>query len=253
MKISVVVPAYNEEHRILPSLQRVLAYLEAHHSGFEVLVIDDGSRDRTAAVVRDAFGTRQELRLLEYGRNRGKGYAVRYGALRAQGDLVLFTDADLSTPIEELDKMLPLLEQGADLVIGSRAHAHSDIRRHQHLFREAAGKLFNVCVRLIVRLPFHDTQCGFKVFRRSSMQAVLQHLQVDRFAFDVELIAVALALGRRVKDVPVVWVNSPASTVTLWSGLEAYGELFAIRRRARRLTAEHARAGEHAAAPPTAQ
>lgn len=252
MKISVVVPAYNEEHRILPSLQSVFAYLEARGQAFEVLVVDDGSRDRTAAVVREAFGPRGELRLLEYGHNRGKGYAVRYGALRAQGDLVLFTDADLSTPIEELDKMLPLMEEGYDLVIGSRAHAQSEVRRHQHLFREGAGKLFNICVRLVVRLPFHDTQCGFKVFRRSTMQPVLQHLQVDRFAFDVELIAVALALGRRVNDVPVVWVNSPASTVTLWSGLEAYTELFAIRRRARRLMAEHARAGEHAPAPPSA-
>lgn len=246
MKISIVVPAYNEARRILPSLQRIFAYMDAAHPDFELLVVDDGSSDGTAETVRQSFGERRELQILGYGDNRGKGFAVRYGALRAQGELVLFSDADLSTPIEDLDKMLPLMDKGYDLVIGSRAHAQSDIREHQRIFREAAGKLFNVFVRLIVRLPFHDTQCGFKLFRRDAMRAVLDNLAIDRFAFDVELIAVAQALGCRIADVPVVWVNSPESTVSFWRGAEAYTELFGIRKRARRLRDQRSRAAAQA-------
>ncbi|HVM96259.1 MAG TPA: dolichyl-phosphate beta-glucosyltransferase [Candidatus Acidoferrales bacterium] len=241
MKISVVLPAYNEALRILPSLERIFVYMRESHPDFEVIVVDDGSGDNTSEAIRQRFGDRPELQVQRYEKNRGKGHAVRYGASRANGDLVLFSDADLSTPIEDLDKMLPLMQQGYDLVIGSRAHAQSEIRQHQHFLREAAGKFFNVCVRLLVGLPFHDTQCGFKIFRRNSMRPVLEQLQIDRFAFDVELVALALAMGLKVGDVPVVWSNSPASTVSFWSGLEAYTELFAIRRRARRIRAERTR------------
>ncbi|MBI3786172.1 MAG: glycosyltransferase family 2 protein [Deltaproteobacteria bacterium] len=241
MKISIVLPAYNEALRILPSLQRIFAFMQEHHPDFEVIVVDDGSSDDTSDVVRRTFGNRHQLSVLSYGGNRGKGFAVRYGAGRAVGEVVLFSDADLSTPVEDIDKMLPFMEQGYDLVIGSRAHAGSEIRQHQHFAREIAGKFFNVCVRLIVGVPFHDTQCGFKLFRRESMRPVLEQMKIDRFAFDVELVALAMAMGRKVGDAPVVWSNSPASTVSFWSGLEAYTELFAIRRRARRIRAELAR------------
>jgi dolichyl-phosphate beta-glucosyltransferase len=237
MKLSVVVPAYNEAHRILPSLDRILEYLDQHHPDHEVLVVNDGSTDDTVPVIERRFGTRPDLRLLSYGSNRGKGYAVRYGALEARGDVVLFSDADLSTPIAELDKMLPLLGQGYDMVIGSRAHAQAEIREHQPFYREGAGKLFNLLVRLIVGLTFRDTQCGFKLFRRDVMLPVLRRLAIDRFAFDVELIALAQAAGLRVAEAPVVWINSPASTVGLWSGVQAYLDLLRIRRRARRLAA----------------
>jgi dolichyl-phosphate beta-glucosyltransferase len=252
MKISVVLPAYNEARRILPSLEQIYAYMQARHPEFEIIVVDDGSSDDTAAAVRRHFADRPQLQVLAYDINRGKGYAVRYGALRAAGDLVLFSDADLSTPIEDLAKMLPLMQQGYDLVIGSRADKRSEIRQHQRFFRESAGKLFNVCVRLIVGLPFHDTQCGFKIFRRDSLRPVIERLEIDRFAFDVELIAVALAMGLKVADVPVIWVNSPASTVSFWRGVEAYTELFSIRRRARRVRAEQVSPGGHAAAHPPA-
>jgi dolichyl-phosphate beta-glucosyltransferase len=236
MKLSVVVPAYNEAHRILPSLERIFAYLHAQHADFDVLVVDDGSTDDTVGVTRQRFGAREPLRIVSCGANRGKGYAVRQGAAQARGDIILFSDADLSTPIEELEKMLPLLEQGYDMVIGSRAHAQADIREHQPFYREGAGKLFNLLVRIVVGGPFRDTQCGFKLFRREAIVPILPHLQIDRWAFDVELIAVAQALGLKVAEVPVTWSNSPTSTVGFWQGGRAFLDLVRIRRRARRLS-----------------
>lgn len=235
MTLSVVVPAYNEERRILPSLRSIFAHLDKHHPEGEVIVVDDGSEDRMVARIQEEFGDRVGLRVLTVRPNRGKGFAVRRGILEATGDAVLVSDADLSTPIEEVERMLPLLDQGYDLVIGSRAHRNSDIQRHQNWLREAAGKFFNRCVRFVVGLPFHDTQCGFKLLRRDTMRPVIEALTIDRFAYDVEMIAVALAMGRRATDVPVTWINSPASTVTLWRGLEAYLELWRVRRHARRL------------------
>jgi dolichyl-phosphate beta-glucosyltransferase len=243
MKFSVVVPAYNEAHRILPSLERIFTYMDARHPDYEVLVVDDGSADNTVAVVQARFGGRPQLRLIACGSNRGKGYAVRHGTAHAAGDTVLFSDADLSTPVEEVEKMLPLLETGYDIVIGSRAHAQAEIRQHQPLYREAAGKLFNVLVRLVVGGPFRDTQCGFKLFRREAVRSLLPHLQIDRWAFDVELIAMAQAWGLRVAEVPVIWSNSPTSTVGMWQGAQAYLDLLRIRQRARRLRAVARAAG----------
>ncbi len=234
---SVVVPAYNEAQRILPSLDRIVAYMEQHHPDFEVLVVDDGSTDGTAEVIRRRFGEHPRLRIVSYGANRGKGYAVRYGARQAAGDLILFSDADLSTPIEDMEKMRPLIQQGYDVVIGSRAHSNAEIRLHQPLYREIAGKLFNLFVRLVVGGRFRDTQCGFKLFRRDAVVPLLDHLEVDRWAFDVELIAIAMASGLRVGEVPVVWTNSPTSTVGLWQGAQAYADLLRIRQRANRLRA----------------
>ncbi len=235
MKLSVVVPAFNESRRILPSLERIFSYLEAQPYDYEVLVVDDGSTDATAAVVRERFGQRAMLRVLSYTPNRGKGYAVRFGVLQARGDWVLLTDADLSTPIEELPKLTAALEQGFDLAIGSRALPGSEVRKRQNLLRERAGKLFNWWVRLVVGLPFHDTQCGFKLFQRERLAPVWEQLSVERFAFDVELLAVALALGRKVAEVPVIWMNVPDSTVSLWRGVEAYLEVWRIRKHVREL------------------
>lgn len=237
MKLSVVVPAFNEARRILPSLERTLAYLDSQPYSYEVLVVDDGSTDSTAAVVRERFGTHSALQVLSYQPNRGKGHAVRWGTLRAKGEWVLVTDADLSTPIEELPKLAEALERGFDLAIGSRAVPGAEVRKRQNLLRERAGKLFNWWVRWLVGLPFHDTQCGFKLMQRERMQPVVEQLSVDRFAFDVELIALALAMGRRVTEVPVVWCHVPDSTVSLWRGIEAYLEVWRIHRRVRALRA----------------
>ncbi len=250
MKLSIVVPAYNEAQRILPSLERVFTHMDAQQRAYEVLVVDDGSTDDTAVVVRQRFGDRPQLHLLSYGANRGKGYAVRFGCMHATGDAVLFSDADFSTPIEEVDKMLPLLDQGYDMVIGSRAVKGAEIRERQPFYREAAGKLFNLLVRVLVAPEFHDTQCGFKCYRREPMRPVLERQQIDGFAFDVELIALARAAGLHVVEVPVVWVNSPTSKVGLGGGLAAFVDLIGIWRRAHKTAAAHARAGDRAHVPP---
>jgi len=253
MKLSIVIPAYNEAQRILPSLERLFAYMEVHHPSYEVLLVDDGSTDGTATVVQQRFGDRPALRLLSYGGNRGKGYAVRFGGTHTTGDVVLFSDADFSTPIEEVEKMLPLLEQGYDMVIGSRAIAGAEIRTHQPFYREVSGKLFNLLVRLLVAPEFHDTQCGFKCYRPEPMLPVLQRQQIDGFAFDVEMIALARAAGLKVAEVPVVWINSPTSKVGLAGGLAAFGDLIGIRRRARSTAAAvAARAAEQLHVPPPA-
>jgi dolichyl-phosphate beta-glucosyltransferase len=249
MKLSIVVPAYNEAQRILPSLDRLFAYLQGWPDAYEVLVIDDGSTDDTAAVVRARYGDRSQLRLLSYGGNRGKGYAVRYGAGQATGEVVLFSDADFSTPIEEVEKMLPLLASGYDMVIGSRAAQGAEIRARQPFYREGAGKLFNLLVRLLVAPEFHDTQCGFKCYRREPMRAVIERLQIDGFAFDVEMIALARAAGLRIAEVPVIWVNSPTSKVGMAGGLAAFVDLVGIRRRARASAVAHARAAERVSPP----
>ncbi len=233
MKLSVVIPAFNEVTRIPPTLERIFAHLDERHPDYEVLVVDDGSTDGTAGVIRQRFGNRPQLRILSYGGNRGKGYAVRYGAVRAAGDVVLMSDADLSTPIEELEKMLPLLEQGYDLVIGSRALAQSEIRKRQPFYREGGGKFFNLLVRVVVLWDFHDTQCGFKLFRRDPLMPVLQHQQIDGFAFDVEMIALAKSIGLKVAETPVVWINSPTSRVRMGAALRAFADLLFIRKRVR--------------------
>jgi dolichyl-phosphate beta-glucosyltransferase len=215
MKISVVVPAFNEARRILPSLEQIFPFMEARHPDYEVVVVDDGSTDETVALVRRHFGQRPQLRIASYAVNRGKGYAVRYGAEQATGEVVLFTDADLSTPIEEIDKLLPYIEEGYDLVMGTRAHPAADVRIRQPFYREYGGKMFNVLIRLLLLKGFHDTQCGFKIFRRASVLPILSRQRVDRFAFDVELVYLAQAAGLRIADVPVVWMNSPESKMGL--------------------------------------
>lgn len=215
MKISIVVPAFNEARRILPSLEQIFPYMDKQHPDYEVLVVDDGSTDETASLVRRRFRDRPQMRLLSYGGNRGKGYAVRYGAEQATGDVVLFTDADLSTPIQELDKLLPKVLEGYDVVMGTRAHPESDIRIRQPFYRDYGGKLFNGMIRVLLLPDFRDTQCGFKVFRRQPMLPVLRRQRIDRFAFDVELVYLARQAGLKIADVPVVWMNSPESKMGL--------------------------------------
>jgi len=235
MMLSIVVPAYNETGRILPSLESILDYMARHHPSFEVLVVDDGSSDGTADVVASRFANDANVRVLGYATNRGKGYAVRYGLQHARGEWVLFSDADLSTPIDQLEKMLVETERGADVVIGSRAHGGAEIRERQPFFREAGGKLFNVLVRWLVLPDLRDTQCGFKLFRRASVTPVLEDLQIDGFAFDVELLALVRAAGARIVEVPVIWTNSRSSRVRMSAAARAYFDLLRIRRRARAL------------------
>lgn len=235
MKLSVVVPAYNETQRILPSIDAIVRYLAEHHPDFEVVVVDDGSSDGTAQLVSESFARDGRVRVLSYTPNHGKGFAVRFGLRHALGELVLFSDADLSTPIDQVERMLAEIERGADIVIGSRAHQEAEIRARQPFYREAGGKLFNLMVRLLVLRDLRDTQCGFKLFRRIIVTPILEDLHTDGFAFDVEILALARATGARIVEVPVVWINSPSSRVRLSAAAWAYVDLIDIRRRARAL------------------
>jgi dolichyl-phosphate beta-glucosyltransferase len=229
--LSVVIPAYNEETRIGASLERIRAYLASKPFAAEVVVVDDGSSDRTSEAARRALPAGPPLRVIRLEANRGKGYAVRTGVLAAAGEAVLFTDADLSTPVEELDKFLPRLDEGADVVIGSRAVPGCDIRVRQARPRQAMGKFFNRLVRLFVMDGCRDTQCGFKLFRRKAALDIFSRLETPGFAFDVEVLLLARRLGYRVAEVPVVWCDSRPSRVRIVSG--SWGmlrELLTIRR-----------------------
>lgn len=233
MKLSIVVPAYNETQRILPTLESILSYASQRADDFELLVVDDGSSDGTADLVRETFGSDPHLRVLSYSPNRGKGHAVRYGLQHASGEWILFSDADLSTPIQEVEPMLAAGRNGADIVIASRALGDAEIRERQPFYREAGGKVFNLMVRLLVLPDLHDTQCGFKLFRRDAITPVLDALEIDGFAFDVEILALARAAGARIVEVPTVWTNSPSSRVRMSAAARAYVDLLKIRRRAR--------------------
>jgi dolichyl-phosphate beta-glucosyltransferase len=237
MSISIVIPAYNEENRLMGSLDRIVAFMDAQHPDYEIVVVDDGSSDATATRVRERIARYPKLRLEGYSENRGKGYAIRWGVQRATGDLILFSDADLSTPIEELDKLLPPLRDGADIVIGTRAHPESDVRVRQPLYRDRAGKLFNALVRTLLLPALNDTQCGFKIFRRATVLPIVPELYVNRFAFDVEILYLADQRGLRIAEVPVIWINSPDSRVRFTQGLAAFAELWRIRQRHRRASA----------------
>jgi dolichyl-phosphate beta-glucosyltransferase len=231
LELSIVVPAFNEEQRLAKSLQSIRAYLKSRSLRAEVLVIDDGSTDATAKVVEVSRTGFPELRLISNGRNHGKGFSVRHGMLEARGEIALFTDADLSTPIEEADKLLAVLRDGAyDGAIGSRALDRSLIEVHQPAFRERAGMIFNHIVRRIIGLPFQDTQCGFKAFRREKARVIFQQQRTEGFGFDPEILLLAQQKGLRIAEVPVRWAHNPATKVNLFGdGLRMFLELLAIR------------------------
>jgi len=211
--ISVVVPAYNEENRLTPTILRIHDYLRDAGEPFEIIVVDDGSRDGTLAVARGLADRLPELRVLSYSENRGKGFAVRAGALQARGEAVLFTDADLSTPIEELAGLQGAIEGGAQVAIASRYLALSHIDVRQPLSRRYLGRVFNLVIGLLGVRGFSDTQCGFKLFRLVEARRIFSRLKTRGFAFDVEALLWARRLGYRIVEVPVRWANSSNSRV----------------------------------------
>ena len=213
MALSVVIPAYDEALRIGPTLVRINGYLKGRGAPFEIIVVDDGSRDNTKEVVANAMRTMPSIRLVENGINRGKGYSLRNGFLNSRGGLVLFCDADLSTPIEEVEPFIAEVGRGMDIVIGSRALSGSHIVKRQPLYRMLMGKTFNKFVRLFLIDGIADTQCGFKLLRRDTCGMIVSRLTVERFAYDVELLFLARKYGLRVAELPVMWMNSPDSKV----------------------------------------
>jgi dolichyl-phosphate beta-glucosyltransferase len=229
--LSIVIPAYNEEKRIGLSLEKVLGYLKTKPFASELIVVDDGSWDRTAEIAGGALEGRLPFRIIRFDSNHGKGYAVKAGVLASAGQVILFTDADLSTPIAEFDRFLPRLDEGYDVVIGSRALPGCDIRVRQAAPREALGRLFNRLVRLSVMKGCPDTQCGFKAFRRAAAMDLFSRLQTKGFSFDVELLLLARKAGYRIAEVPVVWCNSRPSRVRIFRGSwQMLRELQRIRR-----------------------
>src|SRR6266403_1923671 len=214
-ELSIVIPSFNEEMRLPATLARIASYIKASGRKTEVIVVDDGSSDGTARVAESFRGKIEDIRVVPNGQNRGKGYSVRRGSLEARGEIVLFTDADLSAPIEEADKLLAELG-GYDLAIGSRAVNRGLIEVHESMFREFAGIIFNRIVRVILRLPFVDTQCGFKAFRREKCQIIFEQQTIERFGFDPELLYLARHHGLRTVEVAVRWAHSPATKVNMW-------------------------------------
>jgi glycosyltransferase involved in cell wall biosynthesis len=213
--LSIVIPAYNERERLTVSLPAIEAYLRATRLDAEILVVDDGSSDATAKVV-PTLVLGPDHRVISLPVNKGKGAAVRRGVLASCGEWVLVSDADLSTPIDEYGRLAAIAcAEGLDVVIGSRALPGSRVEVSQHIVRRVLGQVFNLILRRVTGLPYRDTQCGFKLLRRSRVQAVFAEMVIDGFAFDVELLYLCKRHGLRVKEVPVTWRNSPKSTVNI--------------------------------------
>jgi len=241
--LSVVIPAYNEARRLPATLARVCAYLDARGERYEIVVVDDGSTDGTADVARAASGP---VELLRHAENHGKGHAVRAGMLTARGERRLMSDADLSTPIEELERLEQALAGGSDVAIGSRAVSGARIEVHQPRYREAMGRLFNRMVQAMLLPGLQDTQCGFKLWRAGAAAATFALCRLDGFSFDVEALYVARRLGLRVAELPVVWRNDAATRVGLAGGAAAFLDLVRIR-----LAAARGRYGAASASRPT--
>lgn len=215
--LSVVIPAYNEESRIASSLRTACDYLARTGRPSEIVVVDDGSRDGTAATVERVVAAAPggvTVRLLRNGRNRGKGYSIKHGVLLSSGERLLLSDADFSTPIDELPRLLDPIERGeCDIAIGSRGLPDSRIEIRQPAWRESMGRCFNRLVRALTGLPFHDTQCGFKAMPRRPVLPLFRAARIERFAYDVELLYLARGAGLRVREVPVLWRNAAGSKV----------------------------------------
>ena len=230
--LSVVVPAFNEEGRLPLSLRRVREFFNGSERPYEVLVVDDGSGDRTPAVVRESADSWPQLKLISLSRNQGKGAAVQAGMLAASGKRRLFTDVDLSTPLEELSKLELQLEAGVGVAIGSRAVPGSRVERHQPLHRELMGKSYNCLLRRLVLPGLRDTQCGFKLFTAEAADACFRELACRRFGFDAEVLLRARLKGIKVAEVGVAWRNAPGTKVNpLTDGGQMLINLWQLRRR----------------------
>jgi dolichyl-phosphate beta-glucosyltransferase len=241
LELSIVIPAYNEEGRLARTLSRIREYFAGRSvppsvapgiglNQLEILIVDDGSKDGTARIAEQWSREMPCVRFVSNRENRGKGYSVRHGMLEARGRLALFTDADLSSPIEEIEKLLAALAAGNDIAIGSRALDRSLISIHQARHRELAGIIFNGFVRVITGLPFQDTQCGFKIFRREPARVIFEQQRIERFGFDPEILFLAKRHGLRIAEVPVRWAHDPATKVhVLRDSVMMFYDLLVIR------------------------
>jgi dolichyl-phosphate beta-glucosyltransferase len=229
--ISIIIPAYNEGARIGATLDKILAYLTQRGWGdAEIIVVNDGSYDNTVEMVRECAAKNPGVRLLENPGNRGKGYSVRSGMLHAEGETLLFSDADLSSPIEEASKLFAAIAAGSDIAIGSRWLQSELQTQKQPLYRQLLGRVFNLLLRIILGLKFKDTQCGFKAFTRRSAQVIFPRQQIERWGFDPELLFLARKFGFRVTEVPVAWAHREGTRINpLRDGIRMFGEILKIR------------------------
>ena len=236
--LSIIIPAFNEDERIAETLRAIGRYLQERGEAAEILVVDDGSSDSTVETSRHALNEFPDIAsdVITYEKNRGKGFAVRTGLAAAKGEIALFSDADLSTPIEELPKLVKPIRDGEyDVTFGSRALDRSLIGTHQPWRREQGGKVFNLVVRMMTGMPFWDTQCGFKAFEMKKFRPLLDRMQIDRFGFDVEFLYVARLHGLRLMEIPVRWNNDDRSKVNVFrDSLRMFNEVREIRRNAKR-------------------
>src|SRR3979409_1492978 len=227
---SFVIPAYNESARIRPTLDELLRYTQQQQLDAEILVVNDGSSDDTAQVVREYGKSHPQILLLENPGNRGKGFSVRNGMLHARGDICLFTDADLSSPISEAEKLFDAIRQGADIPIGYH-WLRADLQpERQPLYRQAFGRIFNLLLRLALGLHFVDTQCGFKAFRRDAAQRIFPMQKIEGWGFDPEILFLARRLGLRTVEVPVIWAHSEGTRLHPFrDGIRMFGDVIRIR------------------------
>lgn len=227
---SIVIPAYNESTRLGTTLESVLNYVSQQGFDAEVIVINDGSRDNTAEIVRNFAAKNPTLRLIENPGNRGKGYSVRNGMLNARGQVLIFSDADLSAPIEELPKLLHAIAAGADIAIGSRWLRANLQTQRQPLHRQLFGRIFNLLLRATLGLRFKDTQCGFKAFKRQAADAIFPLQRIERWGFDPEILFLARKCGFRVQEIPVAWGHSGETRINpVLDGCRMFLEMLRVR------------------------
>jgi len=227
---SIIIPAYNEGARVGTTLEKVLAYVDKQAWNAEIIAVDDGSRDNTVEIIRGYAEKNPRLRLLQNPRNRGKGYSVRNGMLHAQGELLLFSDADLSAPIEEADKLFGAIAGGADIAIGSRWLRRDLQTQRQPFYRQIFGRVFNLLLRITLGLTYKDTQCGFKAFTRDAAEKIFPLQKIERWGFDPELLYLARKLKFKVAEVPVEWAHSEGTRISpLRDGTRMFVEMLKIR------------------------
>lgn len=229
-KYSIIIPAYNEAARLGATLDRVHAYVTEQHWNIEIIVVNDGSRDQTPEIIDDYAKRNPALRRIDNPGNHGKGYSVRSGMLNASGEVLLFSDADLASPIEEANKLFAALDSGADVAIGSRWLRPELQTRRQSLLRQLYGRIFNLALRILLGLNFKDTQCGFKAFTRTAAQKIFPRQRIERWGFDPELLYLARREKLKIVEVPVLWSDQQGTRISpLRDGLRMFTEVLKIR------------------------
>ena len=227
--LSVIIPAYNEEKRISKTLLEVNKFLSAQNYSYEIIVVDDGSKDGTVELVKNLEEKVKNLRVIDNKENHGKGYVVRQGIMEAKGKYRLFMDADNATTVNQVKNLLPFFQDGYDVVIGDRDLKESEIKKHQSRFKEILGDMGNILIQILAVPGIKDTQCGFKCFSEKFVEEVFPKLKVDRWGFDIEILALAKKFGYKIKTVPVIWINDEESKVSMSGYINTFKELFQIK------------------------